>query len=229
MAGAETAVGPSRPKHTFGVWSDLSDPANRADYTNRIMQRVGVDATKYAVLNVHRIGINAPIRVVFRELLSWDGKSLCWPGHLAAARRVDGRIEDIEILLLGRKRFPLGFGAGRLGVTFIPLFRMHAIKIQGEPDSAFDNARYLLFECTGGYPIGFFSMYVRSPIAALGETEPSQLFFGVGFDFYGRKDWPTWSPLIPIWEAIHNRATTNILNRFKQLCEWQQLENTCGD
>jgi hypothetical protein len=209
---------------TIPTCIDLSDPTNREDYAVRISQRIGVDPTEYAVLNVHRIGIDAPLRVVFEEILRWDGKSLCWPGHLAAARRVDGRMEDVEILLLGRRRFPLGIGAGRLGVTFIPLFRMHATKIQKEPDPALDNARYMLFQCTGGYPIGFFSMYVRSPIAGLGERKQAQLFFGVGFDFYGRKDWPTWSPLNPIWEAVHNRATANIMNRFKQLCEWRQHE-----
>ena len=69
-----------RPKHTFSIWSDiqafflhrpkvstrvdLSDPVFRKEYSDRIMQRVGIDATEYAVLNIHGIGINAPIPTI---------------------------------------------------------------------------------------------------------------------------------------------------------------------
>ena len=56
--------------------------------------------------------------------------------------------------------------------------------------SDLDNARYVLYKCRGGYPIGIFSVYVRSSIAQEGETEATQVFMVVGFNFYGREDWP---------------------------------------
>jgi hypothetical protein len=97
---------------------------------------------------------------------------------------------------------------------------MKALKFQELPDPwDFDNARYLLWECSGGYPIGIFSAYVRSPIAERGEGEQSQLFLVVGFNFFGRQDWPRIRLVSKLWEKIHDRATANILNRFKQVCE----------
>jgi hypothetical protein len=195
---------------------------SRANYTDRIRQRLGISVAEYAILNVHKIGIEAPVGYVFEELRSWDGDSTCWPNHLAMAERVDDGLEHVRILLFGRKEYPFGLGTGRFGLTFVPLFDLKAAKIQDFPDpSDGDNARYLLFESSGGYPIGVFAMYVRSGIADMGETELSQLFLAVGFNFYGRTDWAHTHVINRIWETIHNRATANIMHRFKQLCEWR--------
>ena len=89
-----------------------------------------------------------------------------------------------------------------------------------DPDE-FDNARYLLYDCSGGYPIGIFSMYVRSSIAEQHEVEPTQLFLVVGFNFYGRENWSRKRIINRTWEGVHNRVTANVMNRFKQLCEWR--------
>jgi hypothetical protein len=43
----------------------------------------------------------------------------------------------------------------------------------------------------------------------------------VGFNFYGKKNWPDAHIVNTAWESIHNRVTANILNRFKQLCEFR--------
>lgn len=43
----------------------------------------------------------------------------------------------------------------------------------------------------------------------------------MSFSFYGKRDLPHRHLIIPLWEWIHNRATANILNRFKHLCEWR--------
>ncbi|MCK5730572.1 MAG: hypothetical protein KAH68_05830, partial [Draconibacterium sp.] len=84
----------------------------------------------------------------------------------------------------------------------------------------FDNARYLLYESSGGYPIGIFTMYVRSSIEELGETEHSQLIFAVSFNFYGKEKQV--SKLVNLlWKSLHNRVTANVLNRIKQLSEWR--------
>jgi len=100
---------------------------------------------------------------------------------------------------------------------------MNAIRIKRVPDPFdFDNARYLLYECSGGYPIGIFFMYVRSSIEDMGETEQSQLFLTVGFNFYGKQDWSSRLRIVDrIWQIIHNRVTSNVVSRIKQLAEWR--------
>lgn len=199
----------------------LQTQADRESYSDRIIQRLGIDVTRYSVLNLHRIGVDAPVQRVFEELLQWDGHSSCWPNNIAGVKRIDGQIEQIEIRALGLTRVPFGKRT-RVGWTLSPLFVMNARKIQRLPDRLdTDNARYLLYSCSGGYPIGIFAVLVRSSIAERGELERTQVFFGVGFDFYGKEGLSRFRPLKGVWERIHNRVTTNVLNRFKQLCEWR--------
>jgi hypothetical protein len=190
-------------KPTVKTLIEFTSEEERKDYSGRIMQRLGIDVTEYAILNLHKIGIEVPVRYVFEELLRWDGVSICWPNNIAT----------VELTNLGVRN-------GFLGLTFIPLFQMDALRLQTVPNaSESDNARYLLYECSGGYPIGIFTMYVRSSIPEQGEVEQTQLFLGVGFNFYGREDWPKVHIVNKVWEAIHNRVTGNVLNRFKQVCE----------
>jgi hypothetical protein len=166
------------------------------------------------VLNIHTIGIEAPARHVFEELLVWDGDSTCWPNNVAAAERVGGTLDEIRVSLLG--------------IRWLPLFSLRSLKLQSAPDTGGgDNARYLLYECGGGYPIGMFCLYVRSSRAAMGESGKAQFFLAVGFDFFGRRDWSRQNLIHRFWAAIHNRVTANVLNRFKQLCEWhfQRLQD----
>jgi hypothetical protein len=208
-------------KPTVPTLVKFSSEAEKEDYNQRIMQRLDIDVTKYSVLNIHRIGIGVPVRYVFEELLNWDGDSTCWPNHVAAVDRLDGRLEHIQIFLLGRRRYPWGFRTGFFGLKFIPLFSLNVLRFQRLPGLSDDNARYLLYDSSGGYPIGIFTMYVRSPIPRLGEKEQTQLFLAVGFNFYGRERRPHLKIVNKIWEIIHNRVTANVLNRFKQLCEWR--------
>jgi hypothetical protein len=191
---------------------EVQDPEIREDFEGRIRQRLGISVEEYGVLNVHRIGIDAPLRLVFEELLTWHDASVWWPNHLAAVHRVDGSLEDVRMLLFGSP---------------LELFRLHAVRIRRDPGPEdLDSARYVLYETSGGYPIGVFGMFVRSRIADRGEEEPTQVFFAVGFNFYGKRQWPHRRLINPIWEGIHNRATANILNRFKRLCEaaFERLE-----
>jgi len=199
---------------------EFADKEQRKDYSLRIMQRLGIDVSKYAILNIHSIGIDVPTSFVYQELLNWDGDSICWPNHIAQVERMSGQLEHIQIYLFGKRKSILGLRNGFLGLKFIPLFELDAIKFQGVPESSdLDNARYLLYDCGGGYPIGIFVMYVRSWMAEREEKEEAQLFMAVGFDFYGRKDWPKRQFVGAVWEKIHNRVTSNVLNRFKQMCE----------
>ena len=201
--------------------------AEKEKYSRSIMQRIGIDVKKYSVLNIHRIGIETPVRYVYEELLRWDGDSTCWPNRIASVYREDGELEHIRIFLLGRRKYPLGFKYGLFGLNFLTLFVLIALRFQHLPGLSVDNARYLLYDCSGGYPIGIFTMYVRTAIPERGETEQAQLFMAVGFNFYGREYSPNLSIINRIWEGVHNRVTANVLNRFKQLCEWrfQRLRN----
>ncbi|HJN04985.1 MAG TPA: hypothetical protein QF480_00065 [Bacteroidales bacterium] len=198
-------------------------------YTESILQRIDIDVDKYKIFNIHRIGIEAPPSYVFDELLKWSGDSSCWPNNIAKVYLQDKSLEKIRIYLFGRIKSLLGLKNGIFGFKFLHLFDLTAIRIHGTPASAdVDNARYLLYECKGGYPIGVFCMYVRSPILERGEKEMSQLFMMVGFDFFGSKTLSKMKFIRRIWESFHNRVTGNVGKRFKQLCEWQFDKFTNG-
>ncbi len=225
------------PERSHGILSDIgffffhrpdistliefSSGTEREDYSQRIMQRIGIDVHKYSVLNIHRIGIRVPVRYVFEELLLWDGDSTCWPNYIAAVDRLGGQLEHIQLFLLGRKKYPFGFKNGLFGLKYIPLFSLNALKFQYQPGPSDDNARYLLYDSSGGYPIGIFTLYVRSASPKRGEVEQSQLFIAVGFNFYGKEHRSNINIVNKIWEMIHNRVTANVLNIFKLLCEWR--------
>lgn len=210
----------NKPLHkTYIKFNSFED---RLSFRHRILQRVGMDASNYSVLNVHKIGIDAPVQYVFEELMNWNGESTCWPNHIAKVDRINDQIEHIRILPFGWSKYLFGIKNGILGLNYIPLFNLNAVRIQSVPGlNEADNARYMLYKCTGGYPIGFFTMYVRSSVADQGEKEQSQLFFGVGFDFFGRKNWANRNIVVRFWSLIHNRVTNNVMNRFKELCEWR--------
>ncbi len=201
---------------------EFTTESDRRDYNDRILQRLDIDVAEYAILNIHKIGIEAPVLYVFEEMQKWDGDSTCWPNHLAEVERVEDRLEHIGIFLFGDKKYPFGLKRGFLGLEYIPLFNLNLVRTQNLPDpSGIDNARFLLFESSGGYPIGHFIMYVRSSIATQGEKESAQVFSVVGFNFYGDEKRSNIGIVNRVWESIHNRVTSNILNRFKQLCEWK--------
>lgn len=193
----------------------MESKLERRGYSDRIARRLDVDVSKYSVLNLHRIGIQAPVDFVFQELMEWGPGAAFWPNQIATAERVDGRIEKIRVHAFGLgRRHPKDRWWSR------PLFDLNALRIQAVPSQPdVDNARYFLYECGGGYPIGIFAIYLRSAITEQGERERTQLFFGVGFDFYGKRQGPLLRPMNWIWERVHNRVTANVLNRLKQLCE----------
>ncbi len=235
MAVDPTFVARTPPQRTRGVAGDvwaflLHRPATdtwiatppgqvREDYGQRILQRIDVDVSGHSVLNLHRIGIEAPARYVFEELLAWDGDSSCWPNHIATAERIGPGVEKFFIRPLGLARIAL---FGRTMWQIPPLFELDALRVQRSP-GAFDqdSARFMLFSCKGGYPIGIFVYFVRSSIAAQGETGMTQVFLGVSFDFFGNKRLSFFRPIHRIWEMVHNRVTANVLHRLKQLCEWR--------
>jgi hypothetical protein len=225
------------PSKSTGIFTDiryffLDKPAvqtairfqseeERIFYSENILQRTGIGVEMFKMLNIHRIGIETPAVFVFDELLKWSGDSSCWPNHIAKVTLKDGQLEEIKVNLFGWPADPFNY-KGFAGIQLFHLFNLNAIKIQRIPDPFdFDNARFLLYKCSGGYPIGVFLMYVRTSIPERGEKEMSQLFMMVGFNFYGNKTLSKINLISKTWQAIHDRATAHILNRFKQLIEWQ--------
>ncbi len=190
-------------------------PEEKEGISQRILQRIGVSVNQYSVLNVNSIGIDVPVKYVFEELLQWDGNSSYWPNQIARVKRIDGSLEKILIYILGLEKIDLG-GILLKGIKIKPLFNMSALKFQYvTPALDTDNARYLLYKCSGGYPIGIFAIYVRSSISEQNEKEKTQLFSLVAFNFYGKKNRFYNKLLNSVWEKVHNRATSNILNRMK--------------
>jgi hypothetical protein len=210
-----------KPEYPTLVKFDTAE--ERYDYTQRIIQRIGIDSSQYSVLNINKIGIDAPVQLIFDDLMHFRNNPSCWPNHIAKVDRADNDLKHIRILPFGWKRYPFKFMKSFFGLPLIPLFLLDAIRIKSVPDSYdFDNARYFLYECSGGYPIGILAIYVRSSIPELGETHKSQLVFGVGFNFFGKREWQDRRKLVGrVWEWVHNRVTANVLNRLKQLTEWR--------
>lgn len=227
----------SPPTKSTGILSDInyfflnkpkiptlikfSNDDEKKAYSHRIIQRIGIDVLKYSVQNIHRIGIKTPVRYVFEELIQWDGDSSCWPNHIATVERINGQLEHIKIFLLNRRKYPFGIKNSFFGFKYIPLFSLNSLKFQFLPGPSDDNARYLLYSSSGGYPIGIYAMYARSSIAIQKEVEQTQLFFAVGFNFYGKESGKRITIINKVWEKVHNRVTANVMNRFKQLCEWR--------
>jgi hypothetical protein len=226
------------PAQSGTLWSDLyyyllrkpeketlirfEIPAEREDFSKRVLQRLGMSTDEYAVLNIHKIGINVPGRYVFEELLTWDNDSEHWPNNLACIKRREGILDHIQIFLFGLEKIFSFKQFSYNGIDLPPLFVLNKIHFNLTPNTSdVDNARSLLYNCSGGYPIGIFSMYVRSSIAEHKEPETSQLFFMVAFNFFGKQNWFISHIINPVWEIIHDRATANIMNRIKQICEYK--------
>ena len=198
----------------------LHTPAARENYDSRILQRLNIRVADYSVLNIHRVGIDAPTAFVADMVAQWNPEGGYWPNNLARAVFSRNVANHVEIFLFGRNRPPFGLPKRVFGLDYIPLFRLDILRRQPVPlPTDVDNARYILYRCSGGYPMGVFSIYVRSRIAAQEEREATQMFFLVSFDFFGKKDWLGAKAVRPLWESIHNRVTAHSLSRFKAHCE----------
>jgi hypothetical protein len=198
----------------------------REDYTLRIAQRTGVDVSVYSILNIHRIGINAPVEIVFEEVERWNGESYTWPDHIATIEEIPGEKDGFRVVFLGRTRI-VRWLRKRLGRQFGTLFRATVAEARRVPNlQDLDNARFFLWNCSGGYPLGVFSIFVRSAIPERGETEPTQVFFAVGFNPFGLAFLGRIGPVRTVWQSVHDSVTSNVLNRFKQQCEdsFRQLQ-----
>jgi len=198
----------------------LRNAEEREKYESRIVQRLNIRVADFSVLNIHQLGIDAPVAFVWDMAAQWRPDAGYWPNDLARIVFAKNLPNHIEIFLLGRTRPFLGLSKRLFGLDYIPLFSLDILKREATPSpTGVDNARYFLYRCHGGYPIGIFSLYVRSSIPSEGERETTQLFFVVSFDFFGKKDWLGTRLVRLFWEPIHNRVTAHSLIRFKAHCE----------
>lgn len=198
---------------------DLSNPESRLHIRQNILQRIGIGVENYSMLNIHKIGVEAPASYLFEEIMKWNGDSSCWPNHIANVDIQDEKLEKIKVYLFRSYKWPFGTKTKEFGFR---LFDLNILKTQKTPvRQDVDNARYLIYNCSGGYPIGIFTMYVRSSIAGVDKQGMSQLFILTGFNFFGNRTLTRIRLIRKIWEMVHNRVTTNVANRFKQLCEWR--------
>jgi hypothetical protein len=204
----------------YNTFIKFENTAEQKDYCQRILHRLNVRVNDFTVLNIHKIGIHAPGKYVFEELLTWDNNSIYWPNKLARVKRIDGSLDNVQIYLFGLENI---FSSKRLnlqGVHLPHLFKLEKRQFNFTPHTSdFDNARSLLYDCGGGYPIGIFSLYVRSSINEQNEKEMTQLFFTTAFDFFGLKQNRYIKFIKSFWEKIHNRVTANVLHRIKLICE----------
>jgi len=194
--------------------------AERYSYDHRILERLGSRLHDYSVLNIHRIGIDAPPAVVWQAVTRWRPDAGYWPNALAEAVTRRDTPDHTDIYLLGCRESLFGLRSGWLGLEFIPLFHLDLLRRQAEPDPEdTDQTRFLIYSCAGGYPMGVFSIYVRAPIATENEVDSTQFIVIVSFDFFGKKNWLGTTLVRPLWESVHNRVTANWMNRFKRHCE----------
>lgn len=206
----------------------FNDDAAKENYSYRILQRLGVGVSEYKILNIHKISVNVPTKYVFEELLNWSGESTCWPNNIAMVTKVHDKLEHIDIHLFGWTKFPRWLW-WLFGENITPLFKLNIINFQTIPDvTSPDNARFLLYKCSGGYPIGIFTMYVRSSIDEQHEKGLTQLFIITGFNFFGNEKLSNMKFIRTAWATIHNRVTSNVLNRIKRLSEWRFQKISAG-
>lgn len=184
----------------------FADRTVRTRYEHRILQRLGIHVADYAILNIHRIGIEAPAVLVWEELQEWGAGSGFWPDRIARIERRTDRLDEVRVSLLGRPPWTL--------------FRLTLLRRQHVPRAGeIDNARFLLYRCSGGYPIGVLAIYVRTAIVEEGETAQTQVFFVVAFNFYGHDHLSQLRLLRAPWQWMHDRVTGNVLGRLKRRCE----------
>lgn len=195
--------------------------SDRIRYNHLIYDRSGIEVEKYKMLNIHQIGIDTPVDFLFDELMKWNSETCWWPNHIAKVHTLDEKLSHINVYLFGKINFNPRKKKQDPEFHLLRLFNLNLIKKkQGFTVNTNDNDdHYLLYNCSGGYPIGIFCLFVRNSIPERNETCISQLFIMVSFDFYGIKSLSKIKFITKPWEAIHNRVTANSLTRIKDYCE----------
>lgn len=199
---------------------ELNSKSERKRYNQIIFDRTGFVVDSYKMLNIHQIGIDVPVDFLFNELNHWNSDSSWWPNHLAKVHVLDDDLSRIEVFLFGKINLRPGKNKKSPEFHFLRLFNLSILrKEQNQKADSDHNAHYLFYKCSGGYPIGVFSLFARNSIIENNESGKTQLFMMVSFNFYGMKSWSRIKFITRPWEFIHNRVTSNSLVRVKDYCE----------
>lgn len=199
---------------------ELKSEFDRDHFNRLIFDRTGYELGNYKMLNIHQIAIDVPADFIFDELMKWNSESCWWPNHVAKVHVLDEQLSHIDVFLFGKLNFRPGNKKQSPEFHLLRLFNLSILKKEESTlTSSSDNAHYLFYQCSGGYPIGVFSLFTRNSIPERNEDCISQLFMMVSFNFYGIKSWSKIKFITKPWEAIHNRVTTNSLTRIKNYCE----------
>lgn len=200
---------------------DLAQLEDRKRYNKLILERTGFDVGNYTLLNIHHIGVNTPVKFLFEELMRWNSNSCWWPNHIAKVHVLDTDLSHIDVFLFGKLNFRRRNRTKSPEFHLLRLFNLTILKKKqkSDEDDFNDNAHYLFYKCSGGYPIGVFSLFARNSIPEDNEDCESQLFMMVSFNPHGIKSLSKVKFFAKIWEGIHNRVTSNSLIRIKNYCE----------
>jgi len=214
----------NKPKKNTLIKFQNENDRNR--YNKLIFERTGFDVGKYKMLNIHRIEVNTTVDFLFDELMKWNSESCWWPNHIAKVHVLDESLSHIDVFLFGKLNINPGNKKQSPEFHFLRLFNLSILKKeQSKVENINDNAHYLFYKCSGGYPIGVFSLFTRNSIPENNEKGESQLFMMVSFNFYGINTLSKIKIITKSWEAIHNRVTANVLTRFKSYCEQSYSQN----
>lgn len=208
-------------KPEMNTFIELKSDDDRKRYNKLIYERTGYDVGEYTLLNIHQIGVDTPVDYLFDELMRWNSDTCWWPNHIAKVHVTSNDLSHIDVFLFGKLNFKPGNKIKSPEFHLLRLFNLSILKkIQnpGKNDSV-DNAHFLFYKCSGGYPIGVFSLFARKSLPENNEDCESQLFMMVSFNPHGIKSLSKVKLFTKTWEAIHNRVTTNSLTRIKKFCE----------
>lgn len=205
----------------------INTPSDREYYNDLVHNRIGEEISNYKLLNIHRIGIQAPAEFIFNELMNWGSDSCWWPNHIAKVNVLDAERSKINIFLFGNLSLKPKKMNRPPGFHLLRLFNLTLIKKEQNRDKQSDeNVHFLLYKCSGGYPIGIFNLFTRNSDPERNESGLSQLFMMVGFNPHGIKFLSRIKLITKPWEKIHNRVSSNALFRIKKYCEANyQLQN----
>ncbi len=107
-----------KPKYPTLVKFNSSE--ERYDYNHRVIQRIGIDTNQYTILNINKIGIEAPVNHIFNDLMHFKGSPSCWPNHIAKVDQINNNLENIRILPFGWKSYPFKFMKSFFWTTIDP-------------------------------------------------------------------------------------------------------------
>jgi len=207
-------------KPYINTFIKINSPSIRKFYDDLIQKRIEYKVSDYNLLNIHQIGIEAPAQFVFNELIKWNSDSCWWPNHIARVNVLDSEQSKINIFLFGKLSLKRNVKTRSPGFHLLRLFNLTLIKKEGNIENkSKENIHYLLYKCSGGYPIGVFSLFTRDSDPDKNESNKSQLFMMVSFNPHGIKLLSKIKLVTKIWELIHNRVASNSLYRIKGFCE----------